>query len=149
MQTLYCQKGNTVVISSTTLRRADMRCDPRTVATCAIVLVFCFPGCGKFTPISIDVSYLEKDSSGNVTVGKQSGNMTLKKKTATGTSVAVGPQNKTVKVMVAEIRDGKLVLDVSHPDYAAQKEGITVGETKDILLGDNAVGVRVKVGEAQ
>lgn len=117
----------------------------------SLLLVHCLlltfvAGCDSNPTVTISASYIEKDSAGEIAIGS-TGNMTSKN---VGAHVSVGSSSdEMVTVTIAEIRDDKVVLDVSHSKLDEQQLEFRLGESKDVFLGDGSLGVRLKCSEAE
>jgi hypothetical protein len=123
-----------------------MRIDRQTLAAGMVVLLLCCAGCGGYTPITYDVASIVKDDTGTVTLDGSKATATIKENKAVGTFAAVGVRGgKSVKLTVAEVKESGLVFDVTYSDADIEQVEISVGETKDVFVGDGGAGVRVTV----
>lgn len=92
--------------------------------------------------MTVDVSPIRKDSTGQITAEADKTGMTSDR---SGAAVTSG----RTTVTVVEIGEERVHVDVTHPDHEPQRAEIALGSEKDVVPGDMADGVRVHASRYQ
>jgi hypothetical protein len=111
---------------------------------CALAVVLV--GCSSNPAVTISASYLEKKGEDVIEVGSTA---VMTSDIAGALTTVGGTDDEGISARIADIASDKVVVEVTHPHFAAQRVTLKLGESTDVFFGDGSRGVRLRFTEAK
>jgi hypothetical protein len=103
-------------------------------------------GCTGNPAVTISASYLEKKGEDVLEVGSTAV-MTSDRR---GAIVTVGgTADDGISARIVDIATDRVVLEVTHPEFEAQRATLKLGESTELFFNDGSEGVRLRFTKAK
>jgi hypothetical protein len=113
------------------------------VALFLLVLAGC--GRGARPGVTYNVSVISKGIDGEV---KPQGSVTTVKSAVVEAVQKIDYEGNSISLVVRKTQYGKATFDITFPNQDIQRAQVKVGQPKDILPGEEGIGVRIELQES-